>query len=144
MELNEDLLFAAANGDLERVEKLIDAGADIHFFDEMSKSALHYAVEGAHRQLVHWLIEKGANVNAHLRDNAGDTPMTIAAYQGHFEISKLLLQAGADPYITAWMGKDALDYAINRKDANGEKIKVLIVNMHPPDKKRRYRLRNHL
>ncbi|WP_051279608.1 ankyrin repeat domain-containing protein [Hellea balneolensis] len=139
LELNEDLLFAAGSGDHKKVEELLDAGANIHFFDELSKSALHYAVQGAHRQLVHFLLEKGANVNAHLRDNAGDTPITIAAYEGHYAVSKLLLKAGADPYITAWMGKDALDYALGRKDSNGEKIKELIVGMHPPSKDRKYR-----
>jgi len=139
LELSEGLLFAAGSGDHKKVEELLDAGADIHFFDELSKSALHYAVEGAHRQLVHFLLEKGANVNAHLRDNAGDTPITIAAYEGHYAVCKLLLKAGADPYITAWMGKDALDYAVRRKDANGEKIRELIVEMYPPSKDRKYR-----
>lgn len=139
LELNEDLLFAASSGDHNKVEELIDAGADIHFFDELSKSALHYAVENDHKQLVHFLLQRGADVNAHLRDNAGDTPITIAAYQGHYAISKLLLKSVADPYIPAWMGNDAFDYAIRRKDVNGEKIKELIIKMHPPAKGRKYR-----
>lgn len=139
LELNEDLLFAAESGDHKRVEELLDAGADIHLFDELSKSALHYAVEGGHRRLVHFLLTNGADVNAHVSDDAGDTPITIAAYQGHYAITKLLLKAGADPYITAWMGSDALDYAVRRKDANGKKIKELIVTIHPPAKDRKYR-----
>lgn len=138
-ELNEDLLFAAGSGDYKTVEELLDAGADIDFFDELNRSALHYAVEGAHRRLVHLLLAKGADVNAHVSDNAGDTPMTIAAYQGHYDICKLLLKSGADPYITAWMGNDALYYAVKRNDANGERIKELITKMHPPAKNRKYR-----
>ena len=139
LELNENLLFAASSGDNKKVEELLDAGADIDFFDNLSMSALHYAVEGAHRQLVHFLLAKGADVNAHLSDDAGDTPITLAAYQGDYAICKLLLKAGADPYITASMGNDALDYAVRRKDTNGEIIKELIVKMYPPAKDRKYR-----
>jgi ankyrin repeat protein len=40
------------------------------------------------------LIQQGANVNA-LDDN-GDAPLVMAAYEGHNEILKLLLEAGAD------------------------------------------------
>lgn len=141
LELNEELLFAAGTGDNKTVEELLGAGADINFFDELSRSALHYAVEGAHRQLVHFLLTKGADVNAHISDNAGDTPMTIAAYKGHYDICKLLLNAGGDPYITAWMGNDALDYAIRRRDADGNRIRDLIRKMHPPAKNRKYRYR---
>ncbi len=140
-ELNQDLLIAASSGDHKKVEDLIDAGADIHFFDEVSKSALHYAVESADKRLVHLLLEKGADVNAHVSDDAGDTPLTVSAYEGHYAISKLLLNKGADPYITAWMGSDALDYAERRKDDIGEKIKALIIKMHPPDKDRKNRYR---
>ena len=139
LELNECLLYAVSSGDNKKVEELLDAGADIDFFDELSHSALHYAVKSSDRQLVHFLLARGADVNAHLSDNAGDTPLTIAAYQGHYTISKLLLKSGADPYITAWMGNDALDYATRRKDVNGDKIKELILKMHPPAKDRKYR-----
>lgn len=141
LELNEELLIAADSGDHKRVKELLGAGADIHFFDELSNSALHYAVKGAHHQVVHFLLEKGADVNAHLRDHAGDTPISTAAYKGHYAITKLLLKAGADPYIPTWMGNDALDYAIKRKDANGEKIKALILEMRPLalNRKNRYK-----
>lgn len=141
LELNEDLVLAASHGDNKTVEELLNAGADINFFDELSKTALHYAVEGGHKRLVHFLLENGADVNAHLSDNIGDTPIIIAAYEGHYAVSKLLLKSGADPYITAWMGNDALDYAVRRKDPDGEKIKNLIVETHPPAKGRKYRYR---
>jgi len=138
LDLYEDLLFAVSSGDYKKVEELIDVGADIHFVDELSKSALHYAVENDHRQLVHFLLSKGADVNAHLSDSAGDTPITIAAYQGHYAISKLLLKAGANPYISAWMGNDALDYALRHEAVDGKSIKELIIKMHPSAKCRKY------
>ena len=135
-EQTEDLHFAAGNGDLKTVEALIDAGANIHYFDTLSYSALHYAVKSGNRQLVHRLLELGADVNSHLAGYAGETPITIAVEEGSFDITKLLLNYGADPYITGWMRLDALDSAEQRKDEKGNKLKALILREHPPSKER--------
>jgi ankyrin repeat protein len=40
------------------------------------------------------LIQQGVNVNE--LDGSGDAPLVMAAYEGHTEIVKLLLEAGAD------------------------------------------------
>ena len=134
--LTDDLHSAAGNGDIKKVEELIDAGANIHFFDVLSKSALHHAVESGNRQLVHRLIELGANVNSHNAVHAGETPLSLAAENGQFGIAKLLLNFGADPYIKGVMWNDALDRAEMRKDALGDRIKGLILKERPPSKER--------
>ncbi len=128
--------IAAQKGDISRVEAFIDAGANLHSFDELSYSALHYAVKSGNRQLVHRLLELGADVNSNHTDNGGDTPIIIAAEEGTFGIVKLLLNLGADPYITGWMQLDALDRVERRKDAEGDKIKALILRERPPSKDR--------
>lgn len=135
-DLNTSLHLAVQRGSLTQVEKLIEAGADIHFFDELSFSALHYSVKSGNRQIVHFLLEQGADVNAHNADCAGETAIILAAENGYFGIAKLLLGFGADPYIGGWMQIDALDRAEMRKDARGERIKDLILMQHPPSKKR--------
>ena len=136
LEQIEYLHLAAQKGDIARVEALIAAGASLHDFDELSYSALHYAVKSGNRQLVHRLLELDADVNSHHTDNGGDTPIIIAAEEGAFGIVKLLLHFGADPYITGWMRLDALDRAEKRKDAAGDKIKALILRERPPSKDR--------
>ena len=136
IELDDELRLAAQAGDLKTVESAISAGANIHAFDELQNTALHYAATSGNRQLVHWLIQQGADVNSHNADSAGETPLSLAAEKGHFSIAKLLLGLGADPYLKGWMWNDALDRADNRKDALGDKIKDLILREHPPSKER--------
>jgi len=59
--------------------------------------------------VVQTALEKGAKPNA--RDDHGQTPLHIAAGEGHDEIVKLLLERGADPRIADNDGLIPLDYA---------------------------------
>jgi ankyrin repeat protein len=52
------------------------------------------AVKKNNVALVKQLIQQGVNVNE--LDAGGDAPLVMAAYEGHTEIVKLLLEAGAD------------------------------------------------
>ena len=55
------------------------------------------------------LIEYGANVNQ--MNAAGQTPLILVAVGGHDELTKVLLEAGADPRTTNSHGQTALDIA---------------------------------
>ena len=87
LEQLEYLHFAAQKDDIKRVEELIDAGANIHAFDELSYSALHYAVKSGNRQLVHRLLDLRADVNSHNKDFAGATPIIVAVDEGNLGIA---------------------------------------------------------
>ena len=140
-EMNDRLNIAAQEGDHLLVASLIDTGADIYCFDELSKTALHYAAESGNSRIVQMLLVAGASTNAHDAERIGDTPIIFAAREGHFRIVKMLLNAGADPYIAGWMQCDALDHAEMRKDDDGDKMKNLILEKCPPSKNRKYRVR---
>ena len=97
------IVMAAEEGKLKMVELLLEKGADVdqigieHPTDERYRedmgSALHRAVNGGHRDVVHFLIERGANLN--LKDVLGRTPMDLALAKNDEHIAKMLKEAGA-------------------------------------------------
>ncbi|MDB4808238.1 ankyrin repeat domain-containing protein [Verrucomicrobia bacterium] len=67
---------AAQRGDLPRVQKELDGGADVNVKSGSGKTPLHYAAIGGHKEIAELLIAKGAEVNA--KDDWGWTPLDWA------------------------------------------------------------------
>ena len=118
----EQLHRAAQDGDLARVNDLIERKYPVNGFDDVGKTPLHYAVQDNRQEVVKRLIEAGANVNAHDERVIGNTPLSDNARECTYEMTKVLIDAGADPTIRGWMQMNALDRARERKDANARKI----------------------
>ncbi len=106
------LAEAAKDGDTELVRELIGQGADLEVFSGdfgSEETALGWAALEGNLDTALVLIEAGANVNA---GNHGNwTPLMSAAYYGHPEMVKLLLDHGANPKVRDYMGKTAADWA---------------------------------
>jgi len=103
-----------------RLITLLKAGADIHATDKNGVTALHHAVRFRSPIAVRTLIEHGANVNQVCR-KSGSTPLHRAVTQTGapgiagrrqeaFEIIRLLIAAGADPFISNKSGRKPSDY----------------------------------
>ena len=60
--------------------------------------------------LIHILIEAGAELNG--ADQAGQTPLILAAKRGNLDCVRKLIEAGADVNLCDQYQKSALDYAI--------------------------------
>jgi len=118
----EQLHRAAQDGDLARVNNLIEREYPLNRFDDLGKTPLHYAVHDNRLEVVKRLIEAGADVNAHDERVIGNTPLNDYARGCSFEMAKVLIDAGADPTIRGWMQMNALDRARERKDTNARKI----------------------
>jgi ankyrin repeat protein len=88
------LVQAAAKGDNDAVERLLDGGADANEADPSGWIALHAAATRDHPYVVRRLLSSGADANARTRD--GFTPLLNAAAAGRAVI-EALLEAGADP-----------------------------------------------
>jgi ankyrin repeat protein len=122
----EQLHSAAQDGDLAKIEDLVRRKYPLNRFDELGKTPLHYAVQENHLEVVKWLLDAGANVNAHDERVIGNTPLRDYVHECTFEMAKCLIDAGADPKIRGWMQMNAIDSARLRKDANEKKILRLL------------------
>ena len=68
---------AAGKGDIRKVERILNEGVDVNDNDNYHKrTALHYASQWGHADVVLFLIRRGANVNQ--RDSSGMTPLHFA------------------------------------------------------------------
>jgi ankyrin repeat protein len=123
----EQLHFAADEGDLQKVKKLVEQGYDVNQFDDdLSFTPLHYAVRGEYFEVSTYLLNNGANVNAHDEKRIGETPLGDVAATCSLEMAELLVGAGANPTIPGWMQITALHRAQNRKDEEGKKVYELL------------------
>ena len=123
----EQLHFAARDGDLDRVQRLLASGCDVNAFDELGKTPLHYAVAREQFAIVQYLLDHGADVNARHEANIGDTPLGDVAATCSLRMATLLVLAGADPTIQGWMQLSALDRARNRQRGDGPQVHKLLV-----------------
>lgn len=87
------LLFAARVGDLESAKLLVAAGANVNDADAWGVSATTLAAHSGSRDLVEFLLGKGADSNA---APAGFTALHEAIMRRDEEMVKALLDCGAD------------------------------------------------
>lgn len=92
----ERLHRAAADGDVPQMASLVRTGFNVNEFDDLSRTPLHYAVEGEHYLAVQWLLDNGADVNISDEKMIGETALCFAV-QGNYpemvERSQLSLSA---------------------------------------------------
>ena len=124
----EKLHFAADDGNLDEVKKLIEKGYDINAFDEgMLFTPFHYAVTNEHFEVAKLLLKASANINEHEEDKIGETPLGQVAANCSFEMAEFLINSGANPTIPGWMQLTALDRAKERKKEEGKKVYELLL-----------------
>lgn len=95
MNVTEQLIIAANDGDLKSLESLLVNGADMNDVDdEFGRTALHFAAFNGHLDCIKLLIEKGCAIDA--KDKDGSTPLQRAASNNCFDCVQLLVESGAE------------------------------------------------
>lgn len=75
--VDEKLLIAARDGDLKQIKPLVEEGANAQAANEQGATSLHAAALNGHRDVVAFLLRRGAPVNH--TTSVGSTPLYIAA-----------------------------------------------------------------
>lgn len=92
-DLSKTLIDAAHAGLVDDVRGLLSLGADVHYADYDSRTALHIACAEGHVEVVDELLKAGANPNA--KDRWGCTTFSDAKRNGQDGVAALLRAAGA-------------------------------------------------
>ncbi|KPJ16263.1 Palmitoyltransferase ZDHHC17 [Papilio machaon] len=91
-----DIVKATQYGAFGRVKELVEAGWDVNQPDHETVTLLHWAAINNRREIIEYLLSKGAIVDA-VGGELQSTPLHWATRQGHLEATVLLVRAGADP-----------------------------------------------
>jgi ankyrin repeat protein/beta-lactamase regulating signal transducer with metallopeptidase domain len=118
------LHLAAYRGDLEKLKRLLEEGANVNAPAMYDITPLHAAANGGNKDVVQLLIGRGANVDA--RDAGRVPPLYYAALHNYEDIVDLLLGKGTDIGAKDY-GFTLLYYAIfNDGDRAKDALKLLI------------------
>jgi len=112
----EDLVKAAAKGDLAAVQSLLAAGTDVNSADSKGHTALMEAARTGKADVVQALIKAGANLDAQSQDGWTAAMRAIMAAQAG--TLRLLTEAGADISKTNNKGQTAFLIAMEYGTAN--------------------------
>jgi len=130
-----ELHGAAWGGDLERVTRLVERGADVNWRDSIGETALFGAAGWGHAEVVRYLLGVRADCNI-AESTMGYTPLHWAASHGNLETIQILVEAGADPTVADHQGRLPVDVA----DQYGKGAHVsYLTSIGPPIASRRQR-----
>jgi hypothetical protein len=87
------IVWAAGDGDIDLIVRLVNAGAEVNIKSDDGRSALHMAAEDDWSHIAEFLLSHGADPN--ITDADGDTPHDYAVFHDHSNFAALLVSRGA-------------------------------------------------
>jgi len=119
-----DIFTAVARGDSARIETLVREDKTLLEAEVGIETPLVWAAEHNKPEVLKWLLDQGADINFH--NDWDGSVLSVAAWSGHTEIVKLLLDAGADTELGA--GKDAYGTPLHHAcwQGNLELVRLLL------------------
>ena len=100
------LVDAAKGQNIGAVRTLLGEGEDVLATPSDGMTALHWAAQWDHREMVDLLVGAGADVNA--ADQYGVTPLGLACTNGSQDVVAQLIAAGANPGAARATGETAI------------------------------------
>lgn len=115
------LMMAALKGHLAWAQRLVAQGASVN---REGWTPLHYAASGGGVEVVRWLLDQGARIDAPSPNRS--TALMMASRYGASESVDLLLARGADTRLRNDRGLSAADFARSAgRDAMAERLVAL-------------------
>ena len=115
------LAWAAYDGRLEDVKRLVASGADPDLVDGIHKcSPLHWAIVQKHEDVALYLVEKGVHLNG--VDEEQRTPLLQAVVGNLQKTAEVLIKSGAELNSVNRHGETALDWAVSNGNSALEDI----------------------
>lgn len=103
--INQEKIFTAIQkNDLQSVKKLMQQGIKINYKDNGGETALEHAVKIDNKDIVKYLISKGADLNT--MDNKKCTPLSVIKSEVMMD---LLLSKGANANTMVFAGDGEID-----------------------------------
>jgi ankyrin repeat protein len=121
--LYRSLVDASTVGDTKGVARLLAQQISVNARDErFGRTALMWAAQNGHIEVMHLLLDRGAEIDASAQD--GETALMLAAGDGRAEAVLLLLARGAQMDKKDKEGRTAADHA--REHDREETLRLLI------------------
>lgn len=109
------LLYCLKNKKSKLASKFIAVPVDINAQDKDGNTALHLAAQNGLTATIKKLL-KNTTCNSNKKNNAGQTPLMLAAQQKNQHVPKHLIDGGAQLNEQDKNGKTALHYAVEKKN----------------------------
>jgi hypothetical protein len=113
-----ELMEVVLNGDMAKVNALLEKGVDVNAKDHSGSTALMIAASKGNLEIAKALVNRGADIN--IQDTDNRTALMEALRNGHIAVVQFLLEKGANTddkalFLAVWMGyKSIVDAMLKR------------------------------